>query len=93
MFVQSTELPRIYLTVVYQVESSQQAAGPSRGMVNATGVSKLELRRIQMLTRQRERLQQEAQVLRAEVDDLVSCSCPFDYSKVTPPNRYRNWPL
>lgn len=38
---------------------------------NTAGMNKLETRRIQMLVRQRERLQEEVDQLQAEVDALV----------------------
>ena len=39
--------------------------------MNTAGMNKLEARRIQMLVRQRERLEQELEELQAEVDALV----------------------
>lgn len=48
---------------------------PSSRNVNTTGMSKVEARRIQMLVRQRERLEDELQALRTEVDDLVRLVC------------------
>ena len=53
------------------METAKQAVAPTRSTVNPAGMSKLDLRRIQMLTRQKEQLQRELESLRAEVDDLV----------------------
>lgn len=55
-----------------QVEGAQlEQTAPSSRSVNTAGMSKLEARRIQMLVRQRERLEEEMQALRTEVDDMV----------------------
>ncbi|CCM01746.1 uncharacterized protein FIBRA_03812 [Fibroporia radiculosa] len=46
---------------------------PSSGVtVKTTGMTKLEVRRIQMLTRQRERLENDVAALQREVDELAS---------------------
>ncbi|KAI0960155.1 hypothetical protein AcW1_004753 [Taiwanofungus camphoratus] len=42
----------------------------SRATINTTGMSKLELRRIQMLVRQRKRLEEELAALQKEMDEL-----------------------
>ncbi|KAH8096685.1 Spc19-domain-containing protein [Cristinia sonorae] len=56
------------LTKVEGVQLEQTV--PSSRSVNTAGMSKLEARRIQMLVRQRERLEDELQTLRMEVDNL-----------------------
>ncbi|EMD40533.1 hypothetical protein CERSUDRAFT_111130 [Gelatoporia subvermispora B] len=47
---------------------------PPRATVNTTGMSKVEARRVQMLARERERLEKELAALQAEVDDLELAS-------------------
>ncbi|KZT05555.1 uncharacterized protein LAESUDRAFT_625224, partial [Laetiporus sulphureus 93-53] len=57
-----------------QAKVEASAAQPSsRGGIhmNTAGVSKLDVRRIQMLTRQRERLEDEVAALQKEIDELV----------------------
>ena len=39
--------------------------------INTAGMSKLDVRKIQMLTRQREKLEDEAAALQREIDDMV----------------------
>ncbi|KAI0797105.1 Spc19-domain-containing protein [Abortiporus biennis] len=55
-----------------KVDTYSQAAPTSRSNVNTTGMNKLEARRIQMLVRQRERLEEELHALQMEVEDMVS---------------------
>ncbi|THH27822.1 hypothetical protein EUX98_g6358 [Antrodiella citrinella] len=54
-----------------KVEGVQlEQIAPSSRNVNTAGMSKLEARRIQMLVRQRQRLEEELHALRVEVDDM-----------------------
>ncbi|THG96876.1 hypothetical protein EW026_g5031 [Hermanssonia centrifuga] len=53
-----------------KAEAAQHAKPASRSTVNTTGMNKLEARRIQMLARQRERLEEEMAALQAEVDAM-----------------------
>ena len=39
--------------------------------INTVGMSKLDVRKIQMLARQREKLEDEAAALQREIDDMV----------------------
>lgn len=54
------------------MENTQQTKTTSRSTVNTAGMKKLEARRVQMLVRQREHLEEEMNALQAEVDALVS---------------------
>lgn len=54
------------------MENTQQTKTTSRSTVNTAGMKKLEARRVQMLVRQREHLEEEMNTLQAEVDALVS---------------------
>jgi len=53
-----------------KLEGVKQSAPVSRGTVNTSGMSKLEARRIQMLVRQRERMEEELNTLRLEVENM-----------------------
>ncbi|PCH40982.1 hypothetical protein WOLCODRAFT_99643 [Wolfiporia cocos MD-104 SS10] len=54
-----------------KVEAAQSRPSSRTGVgVNTAGMSKLEVRRVQMLARQRERLEDELAALQKEVDDL-----------------------
>ncbi|KAF7789404.1 hypothetical protein EIP86_000348 [Pleurotus ostreatoroseus] len=53
-----------------KVKTVQQNNQAARSGMNTAGMNKLETRRIQMLVRQRERLEQELEELQAEVDAL-----------------------
>ncbi|KAH9844356.1 Spc19-domain-containing protein [Rhodofomes roseus] len=55
-----------------KVESSMPSRPSSRAAVtiNTAGMSKLDIRKIQMLSRQREKLEDEAAALQREIDDL-----------------------
>lgn len=55
-----------------QVEASQSRP-TSRATANTTGMNKLEVRRMQMLARQRQALEEELATLQAEVDAMVCC--------------------
>ena len=54
-----------------KAESMQQSKQTSKSSVNTVGMTKLEARRVQMLVRQQERLDQELAALQQEVDNLV----------------------
>ena len=54
-----------------QVEASQSRPS-SRATANTAGMSKIDVRRLQMLARQRQKLEEEAAQLQAEVDAMVS---------------------
>ncbi|TFY67641.1 hypothetical protein EVJ58_g1491 [Rhodofomes roseus] len=56
-----------------KVESSMPSRPSSRAAVtiNTAGMSKLDIRKIQMLSRQREKLEDEAAALQREIDDLL----------------------
>ncbi|KAJ3556798.1 hypothetical protein NM688_g1822 [Phlebia brevispora] len=53
-----------------KVKSVQQTQQTTRSGLNTVGMNKLEARRIQMLARQRERLEEELAALQAEVDAM-----------------------
>lgn len=55
---------------IYQAEASQTRP-TSRAAANTTGMNKLDVRRMQMLSRQRQKLEDEAAALQAEVDAMV----------------------
>lgn len=56
-----------------QVEASKAAQSrPARVLVGTSASNKLEARRLQMLTKQRERLEDELAALQVEVEQLVS---------------------
>jgi uncharacterized protein (UPF0335 family) len=48
---------------------------PARALTGTSASNKLEARRLQMLVKQRERLEEEMQALETEVDHLVSNEC------------------
>ncbi|RPD66869.1 hypothetical protein L227DRAFT_605313 [Lentinus tigrinus ALCF2SS1-6] len=52
-----------------KVEASQSRP-TSRAAANTTGMNKLDVRRMQMLSRQRQKLEEEAAALQAEVDAM-----------------------
>ncbi|KAI0340819.1 hypothetical protein BDW22DRAFT_1333745 [Trametopsis cervina] len=54
-----------------KVENLEQTKSTARSAVNTAGMKKLDARRIQMLVRQREHLEQEMSALQAEIDALV----------------------
>ncbi|KAI0787131.1 hypothetical protein BC629DRAFT_1735284 [Irpex lacteus] len=53
-----------------KVENSQQTKSTARSTINTAGMKKLDVRRIQMLVRQREHLEEELNALQASVDAL-----------------------
>lgn len=56
-----------------QVEAAKAAQSrPARVLVGTSASNKLEARRLQMLTKQRERLEDELAALQVEVEQLVS---------------------
>ena len=50
---------------------TQQTKPTSRSTANTAGMNKLDARRVQMLVRQREKLEEEMASLQAEVDAMV----------------------
>ena len=58
-------------TLRAKVDSTEQMKQAVRPVMHTAGMNKLEARRIQMLVRQHERLQEELKALQAEVDTLV----------------------
>lgn len=62
--------------------------------INTAGMSKLDVRKIQMLTRQREKLEDEAAALQREIDDMVrSITFPSTFRSLTFVLGLRNWRL
>ncbi|KAI0700636.1 Spc19-domain-containing protein [Cytidiella melzeri] len=55
-----------------RVDNAQQFRTTTGSKVNTAGMNKLDLRRMQILVRQREHLEKEMNALQAEVDALVS---------------------
>lgn len=60
-----------FISLYYTKLETQQTKPNPRSTVNTAGMNKLEARRIQMLVRQREQLEQEMAALQAQVDALV----------------------
>jgi hypothetical protein len=52
---------------------------PARALTGTSASNKLEARRLQMLIKQRERLEEEVQALETEIDQLVSNECIYKY--------------
>lgn len=50
---------------------SSRPSSRAAATINTTGMSKLDVRKIQMLARQREKLEDEAAALQREIDDMV----------------------
>lgn len=48
---------------------------PARALTGTSASNKLEARRLQMLIKQRERLEEEVQALETEIDQMVSNEC------------------
>ncbi len=61
---------------IVQVETSQSRPS-SRATAHNAGMSKIDVRRLQMLARQRQKLEEEAAQLQAEVDAMVPASFPL----------------
>ncbi|KAI0092133.1 Spc19-domain-containing protein [Irpex rosettiformis] len=53
-----------------KVENTQQTKSTARSTINTAGMKKLDVRRLQMLVRQREHLEEELNILQAEVDRM-----------------------
>lgn len=60
---------------IHQAGASQTRP-TSRAAPNTTGMNKLDVRRMQMLSRQRQKLEDEAAALQAEVDAMVILCLP-----------------
>jgi hypothetical protein len=59
--------------MVIKVETARSK--PTRTVTGATAAQKLEARRLQMLAKQRERLEEEVRALESEVEALVRDQC------------------